>query len=80
MLFRSESQRADIVVAAVGRPGTVKAHHIRSGAVVVDVGINFEGGRMVGDVDFASVSPRAAAIAGTRGLQRSQTPVESTMR
>lgn len=63
----AETQRADIVVAAVGRPGTVKAHHIRSGAVVVDVGINFEGGRMVGDVDFASVSPRAAAITPVPG-------------
>ncbi len=61
-------RRADIVVAAVGRPMMIKGDWIKPGAVVIDVGINRisapEKGasktRLVGDVDFAS----AAAIAG----------------
>jgi methylenetetrahydrofolate dehydrogenase (NADP+) / methenyltetrahydrofolate cyclohydrolase len=58
-------KRADIVVAAVGRPEMVKGGWIKPGAIVIDVGINrLEGAggkdRLVGDVDFDS----AAAIAG----------------
>jgi methylenetetrahydrofolate dehydrogenase (NADP+)/methenyltetrahydrofolate cyclohydrolase len=52
-------RRADIVVAAVGRPEMIKGDWIRPGAVVIDVGINRVPGeegktRLVGDVDFAS--------------------------
>jgi len=65
-------RRADIVVAAVGRPETVKGDWIKPGAVVIDVGINrvpAEDGksRLVGDVDFASASERAAAITPVPG-------------
>jgi methylenetetrahydrofolate dehydrogenase (NADP+)/methenyltetrahydrofolate cyclohydrolase len=65
-------RRADIVVAAVGRPEMVKGDWIRPGAVVIDVGINrvpAEDGksRLVGDVDFASASERAAAITPVPG-------------
>jgi methylenetetrahydrofolate dehydrogenase (NADP+) / methenyltetrahydrofolate cyclohydrolase len=52
-------RRADIVVAAVGRPEMVTADWIKPGATVIDVGINRVGAdgatRLVGDVDFASV-------------------------
>jgi methylenetetrahydrofolate dehydrogenase (NADP+)/methenyltetrahydrofolate cyclohydrolase len=63
---------ADILVAAVGRPEMVKADWIKPGATVIDVGINRiptdDGkGRLVGDVDYASVSPMAAAITPVPG-------------
>ena len=65
-------RRADIVVAAVGRPEMVKGDWIKPGAVVIDVGINrvsAEDGksRLVGDVDFASASERAVAITPVPG-------------
>ena len=67
-------RRADIVVAAVGRPEMVKGDWIKPGAVVIDVGINrlppAEGeakGRLVGDVDYLSVLPLASAITPVPG-------------
>jgi methylenetetrahydrofolate dehydrogenase (NADP+)/methenyltetrahydrofolate cyclohydrolase len=66
-------RRADIVVAAVGRPEMVKADWIKPDATVIDVGINRvpaqEPGktRLVGDVDFAGVSQVAAAITPVPG-------------
>ena len=67
-------RRADIVVAAVGRPEMVKADWIKPGATVIDVGINrlppqpgSEKGRLVGDVDFASVKDVAGAITPVPG-------------
>ncbi len=63
--------RADIVVAAVGRPEMVKGEWIAEGAVVIDVGINRierDGKQiLVGDVDFASALPRASAITPVPG-------------
>ena len=59
-------RRADIVVAAVGRPEMVPADWIKEGATVIDVGINRierDGKKkLVGDVDFASCAERAGAI------------------
>ncbi|WP_166417354.1 bifunctional methylenetetrahydrofolate dehydrogenase/methenyltetrahydrofolate cyclohydrolase FolD [Cochlodiniinecator piscidefendens] len=65
-------RRADIVVAAVGRPEMVPGSWIGKGATVIDVGINRiekEDGKMklVGDVDFASVSEVAGAITPVPG-------------
>lgn len=65
--------RADIVVAAVGRPEMVKGDWLKPGATVIDVGINrvpaaTEGKtRLVGDVDFASASAVAGAITPVPG-------------
>lgn len=59
---------ADVVVAAVGRAGFVKGDWIREGAVVIDVGINRGGDKkLVGDVDFAAASKRAAWITPVPG-------------
>ncbi|MFB4205174.1 Bifunctional protein FolD protein [wastewater metagenome] len=59
---------ADVVVAAVGRPGFVAGDWIKPGAVVIDVGINRdEEGRMVGDVDYAAAAERAAWITPVPG-------------
>ena len=65
-------RRADIVVAAVGRPRMVRGDWIKPGAVVIDVGINRIPGedgksRLVGDVDFAGASEAAAAITPVPG-------------
>jgi methylenetetrahydrofolate dehydrogenase (NADP+)/methenyltetrahydrofolate cyclohydrolase len=66
-------RRADIVVAAVGRPEMVKADWIKPGATVIDVGINrvpaAEEGktRLIGDVDYAGASTVAAAITPVPG-------------
>ncbi len=60
-------RRADIVVAAVGRPEMVKGDWLKPKAVVIDVGINRVDGRLVGDVDFASASQVAGAITPVPG-------------
>jgi methylenetetrahydrofolate dehydrogenase (NADP+)/methenyltetrahydrofolate cyclohydrolase len=61
------TREADIVVAAAGSPGLIRAEHICPGATVIDVGINRVGGRLVGDVDFASVAAVAGAITPVPG-------------
>lgn len=54
---------ADIVVAAIGNPKTVKADWIKDGAIVIDVGINrLENGKLCGDVDFDACFDKCAAI------------------
>ena len=65
-------RRADIVVAAVGRPEMVKGDWLKPGATVIDVGINRVPGvegktKLVGDVDFASASEMAGAITPVPG-------------
>ena len=67
-------RRADIIVAAVGRPEMVKADWVKEGAVVIDVGINRiddatkkSGYRLVGDVAYDEVAPKCAAITPVPG-------------
>ncbi len=60
-------RRADIVVAAVGRPRFVQGDWIKPGAVVIDVGINRTEAGLVGDVDFESVRKVAGAITPVPG-------------
>jgi methylenetetrahydrofolate dehydrogenase (NADP+)/methenyltetrahydrofolate cyclohydrolase len=69
---REISRRADILIAAAGRPGMVNAEWVKPGATVIDVGISPaadpEGrNRVVGDVDFAAVSAVAGAITPVPG-------------
>ena len=59
---------ADILVAAVGRPGMITGDMIKPGAAVIDVGINrLDNGKLMGDVDFASAEPVAGAITPVPG-------------
>ncbi len=61
-------READVVVAAVGRPGLVTADYVRPGAVVVDVGTNpTPDGGLVGDVDADSVQPVAGLLTPVPG-------------
>ena len=68
------TRRADVVVAAAGRPQMVTADMVREGAVVIDVGVNRvpdastkSGSRLVGDVDFEGVWAKARAITPVPG-------------
>lgn len=62
------TRTADILVAAVGRPGFVTADMVRDGAVVIDVGINRTAeGKLCGDVEFAAVSEKASYITPVPG-------------
>jgi len=60
-------RRADIVVAAVGRPALIKGDWIKPGAVVIDVGLNRTELGLVGDVDFAGAASVASAITPVPG-------------
>ena len=62
------AREADILVAAVGRPGFVTADMVKPGATVIDVGINrIAPKKLVGDVDFDAVSEIAGAITPVPG-------------
>jgi len=68
------ARQADIVVAAIGKARFITAEMVKPGAVVVDVGINRvpdtstkSGSRLVGDVDFDAVAPKAGAITPVPG-------------
>ena len=68
------TKRADIVIAAAGRPNTVTADMVKEGVVVIDVGVNRvedatkkRGYRLVGDVDFEAVKEKASLITPVPG-------------
>ena len=68
------TKRADIIIAAIGRPEFLKADMVREGAVVIDVGINRveapgteKGYKIVGDVAFDEVAPKCRAITPVPG-------------
>ncbi|MFH0953108.1 MAG: tetrahydrofolate dehydrogenase/cyclohydrolase catalytic domain-containing protein [Verrucomicrobiota bacterium] len=68
------TRQADIIVAAAGRPHTIRADMVREGAVVIDVGVNRvpdagtkSGYRLIGDVDFDQVKEKASAITPVPG-------------
>lgn len=68
------TRRADILIAAAGRPNTITADMVKDGAVVIDVGVNRvddptreRGYRLVGDVDFEAVKKKASKITPVPG-------------
>jgi methylenetetrahydrofolate dehydrogenase (NADP+)/methenyltetrahydrofolate cyclohydrolase len=69
-----QTKRADIIIAAAGRPNTVTADMVKDGAVIIDVGVNRvedatkkRGYRLVGDVDFEAVKEKASLITPVPG-------------
>ena len=60
-------RRADVLIAAVGRPRLVEGDWVKEGAVLIDVGINRTDDGLVGDVDFASAAARARLITPVPG-------------
>jgi len=66
--LKAVTRRADILVAAAGRPEMIRADMVKEGAVVIDVGINrLPDGRLVGDVAFPEVAPLASHITPVPG-------------
>jgi methylenetetrahydrofolate dehydrogenase (NADP+)/methenyltetrahydrofolate cyclohydrolase len=63
----SHTRRADILVAAVGKPKFITGDMVKPGAVVIDVGINRVDGKVIGDVDFESASQVADYISPVPG-------------
>ena len=61
------TRRADIVVVAIGKPAFLTGDMIKEGAVVIDVGINKQGERLVGDVDYDSVMGKASYLTPVPG-------------
>ena len=61
------TREADIVISAVGRPGSLRADMIRPGATVIDFGVNFVDGKMVGDADAPAVAEIAGALTPVPG-------------
>jgi methylenetetrahydrofolate dehydrogenase (NADP+)/methenyltetrahydrofolate cyclohydrolase len=60
-------RRADVLIAAVGRPGLVRGDWVKEGAVVIDVGINRTAAGLTGDVDFEGAAERARLITPVPG-------------
>ena len=63
----SITRSADILIAAIGKPNFVSLDMVKNNAVVIDVGINRLDGKLVGDVDFTSVSKQASLITPVPG-------------
>ena len=62
------TRRADVLIAAVGKAEMIKSNMVKEGAVVIDVGVNrLENGKLVGDVAFNEVAPRASHITPVPG-------------
>ena len=66
--LKDVTSKADILVAAVGRPKMITADYVKEGAVVIDVGIHRnENNKLCGDVDYDSVAPKCSAITPVPG-------------
>jgi methylenetetrahydrofolate dehydrogenase (NADP+)/methenyltetrahydrofolate cyclohydrolase len=70
-----ETRRAEVLVAAAGVPGLIRAEMVNRSAVIVDCGINAVDGRIVGDVDFHRVAPVVQAISPVPGGVGPVTPM-----
>ena len=65
--LQSECNKADILVAAVGVPNLVKKDWVKDNAIIIDVGINKVGEKIVGDVNFEALKDKAKAITPVPG-------------
>lgn len=63
----SFTKKADILVSAVGKPNLIKANMFKKGVVIIDAGSSRKNGKVVGDVDFKSVSKKASHITPVPG-------------
>ena len=58
--LKEETRNADVVIMAIGKAKFLKKEDIKDGAILIDVGINFENGKIVGDIDFEDIKEKAA--------------------
>jgi len=63
----SFTKKADILISGVGKPNLIKGNIIKKGVVVIDAGTSIQKGKLVGDVDFKSVSKKASYITPVPG-------------
>ena len=61
------TQKADILIAAVGRPHLIRKGMIKENAVIIDVGVNFEDGKLISDVDFDDLKETAGYMSPVPG-------------
>jgi methylenetetrahydrofolate dehydrogenase (NADP+)/methenyltetrahydrofolate cyclohydrolase len=62
------ARRADVLIAAIGKPRMITADMVKEGAAVIDVGVNrLENGKLAGDVAFDEVAPKTSAITPVPG-------------
>jgi len=66
--LKSHTEKADIIVMAVGKPNMLKSEHIKTGAIVIDVGINrLDNGKLCGDADFDDLKNKVSYITPVPG-------------
>ncbi len=67
--LKAVCKRADILIAAIGKPKMITEDYVKDGAVIIDVGINrnAETGKLCGDVDYDNVAPKCTAITPVPG-------------
>ena len=65
--LKTECLKADILIAAVGVPNLVKSNWVKKGSIVIDVGINKVGDKIIGDVEFETVKEKTKAITPVPG-------------
>ena len=66
--LKAHTLKADIVIVGVGLPNLIKEDMVKEGAIVIDIGTNrLDNGKLVGDVDFANVSPKCSHITPVPG-------------
>ena len=58
--LKEETRNADVVIMAIGKARFLKKEDIKDGAILIDVGINFEDGKIVGDIDFEDIKEKAS--------------------
>ena len=58
--LKEETKNADVVIMAIGKAKFLKKEDIKDGAILIDVGINFEDGKIVGDIDFEDVKEKTS--------------------
>ncbi|MGE5544577.1 MAG: bifunctional 5,10-methylenetetrahydrofolate dehydrogenase/5,10-methenyltetrahydrofolate cyclohydrolase [Bacillota bacterium] len=66
-VLKDHVKRADILVASIGKPNFIPGEWVKPGAIVIDVGINYVDGKLVGDVEFGEAAKRAAFITPVPG-------------
>ena len=65
--LKEETKNADVVIMAIGKPRFLKKEDIKDGAILIDVGINVEDGKIVGDIDFEDIQEKASACTPVPG-------------
>ena len=63
----SFTKKADILISAVGKPNLIKGDMVKNGAIIIDAGTSTKEGKLLGDVDFKSVSKKASYITPVPG-------------